>query len=162
MRAYVGIGTNLGDRWAHLALAGRLLAAAPRTAATPAAATLNAGAPSLDAAVRLGPFSSAAPPALPPVKDLTAGNGPIGIRDARAPAPGIGTGVKGDKVEPELKPAAPDAAPADVVMMRLVPVLTPASQLNAAKGVMAYAAQAAAKAAAKDAVSLAAALIEVA
>jgi len=32
MRAYVGVGTNLGDRWAHLALAGRALSAAPRVA----------------------------------------------------------------------------------------------------------------------------------
>ena len=32
MRAYVGVGTNLGDRWAHLALAARALSAAPRTA----------------------------------------------------------------------------------------------------------------------------------
>lgn len=32
MRAYVGVGTNLGDRWAHLALAARALSAAPRVA----------------------------------------------------------------------------------------------------------------------------------
>lgn len=32
MRAYVGVGTNLGDRWAHLALAARALAATPRVA----------------------------------------------------------------------------------------------------------------------------------
>lgn len=32
MRAYIGVGTNLGDRWAHLALAARALAAAPRVA----------------------------------------------------------------------------------------------------------------------------------
>ncbi len=29
MRAYVGVGTNLGDRWRHLALAARRLRAAP-------------------------------------------------------------------------------------------------------------------------------------
>jgi 2-amino-4-hydroxy-6-hydroxymethyldihydropteridine diphosphokinase len=29
MRAYVGVGTNLGDRWAHLALAARELRGAP-------------------------------------------------------------------------------------------------------------------------------------
>ena len=29
MRAYVGVGTNLGDRWAHLALAARLLRRTP-------------------------------------------------------------------------------------------------------------------------------------
>jgi 2-amino-4-hydroxy-6-hydroxymethyldihydropteridine diphosphokinase len=29
MRAYVGVGSNLGDRWAHLALAARSLRAAP-------------------------------------------------------------------------------------------------------------------------------------
>ena len=32
MRAYVGVGTNLGDRWSNLALAARLLRAAPRVA----------------------------------------------------------------------------------------------------------------------------------
>jgi 2-amino-4-hydroxy-6-hydroxymethyldihydropteridine diphosphokinase len=32
MRAYVGVGSNLGDRWANLALAGRALRAAPRVA----------------------------------------------------------------------------------------------------------------------------------
>jgi 2-amino-4-hydroxy-6-hydroxymethyldihydropteridine diphosphokinase len=32
MRAYVGVGTNLGDRWAHLAQAVRGLAATPGTA----------------------------------------------------------------------------------------------------------------------------------
>ncbi len=32
MRAYVGVGTNLGDRWAHLALAARQLRATPRVA----------------------------------------------------------------------------------------------------------------------------------
>jgi 2-amino-4-hydroxy-6-hydroxymethyldihydropteridine diphosphokinase len=32
MRAYVGVGTNLGDRWAHLALAARGLRATPRVA----------------------------------------------------------------------------------------------------------------------------------
>ncbi len=30
MRAYVGVGSNLGDRWANLALAARALRAAPR------------------------------------------------------------------------------------------------------------------------------------
>lgn len=30
MRAYVGVGSNLGDRWANLALAARLLRAEPR------------------------------------------------------------------------------------------------------------------------------------
>jgi 2-amino-4-hydroxy-6-hydroxymethyldihydropteridine diphosphokinase len=30
VRAYVGVGSNLGDRWAHLALAARALRAAPR------------------------------------------------------------------------------------------------------------------------------------
>ncbi|MBK9516246.1 MAG: 2-amino-4-hydroxy-6-hydroxymethyldihydropteridine diphosphokinase [Anaeromyxobacter sp.] len=34
MRAYVGVGTNLGDRWAHLALAARALRATPRVALT--------------------------------------------------------------------------------------------------------------------------------
>jgi 2-amino-4-hydroxy-6-hydroxymethyldihydropteridine diphosphokinase len=32
MRAFIAVGTNLGDRWAHLARAARGLAAAPRTA----------------------------------------------------------------------------------------------------------------------------------
>lgn len=32
MRAYVGIGSNLGDRWGHLALAARALRATPRAA----------------------------------------------------------------------------------------------------------------------------------
>jgi 2-amino-4-hydroxy-6-hydroxymethyldihydropteridine diphosphokinase len=32
MRAYVGVGSNLGDRWANLALAGRALRAEPRLA----------------------------------------------------------------------------------------------------------------------------------
>jgi 2-amino-4-hydroxy-6-hydroxymethyldihydropteridine diphosphokinase len=32
MRAYLGVGTNLGDRWANLALAARGLRAAPRVA----------------------------------------------------------------------------------------------------------------------------------
>lgn len=32
MRAYVGVGTNLGDRWANLAFAARALRAAPRVA----------------------------------------------------------------------------------------------------------------------------------
>ena len=32
MRAYVGVGSNLGDRWAHLALAARELRAAPGVA----------------------------------------------------------------------------------------------------------------------------------
>jgi 2-amino-4-hydroxy-6-hydroxymethyldihydropteridine diphosphokinase len=32
MRAYVGVGTNLGDRWARLALAARALRATPRVA----------------------------------------------------------------------------------------------------------------------------------
>lgn len=32
MRAYVGVGSNLGDRWANLALAARELRAAPRVA----------------------------------------------------------------------------------------------------------------------------------
>lgn len=32
MRAYVGVGSNLGDRWARLALAARLLRATPRVA----------------------------------------------------------------------------------------------------------------------------------
>jgi 2-amino-4-hydroxy-6-hydroxymethyldihydropteridine diphosphokinase len=32
MRAYVGVGTNLGDRWAHLALAARALRATPGVA----------------------------------------------------------------------------------------------------------------------------------
>ncbi|MGC4000211.1 MAG: 2-amino-4-hydroxy-6-hydroxymethyldihydropteridine diphosphokinase [Anaeromyxobacter sp.] len=34
MRAYVGIGSNLGDRWGHLALAHRLLRQEPRVAVT--------------------------------------------------------------------------------------------------------------------------------
>lgn len=41
MRAYVGVGTNLGDRWAHLALAGRALAAAPRVAVLRASRVLD-------------------------------------------------------------------------------------------------------------------------
>jgi 2-amino-4-hydroxy-6-hydroxymethyldihydropteridine diphosphokinase len=41
MRAYVGVGTNLGDRWAHLALAGRALAAAPRVALVRASRVLD-------------------------------------------------------------------------------------------------------------------------
>ena len=32
MRAYVGVGSNLGDRWANLALAARALRTAPRVA----------------------------------------------------------------------------------------------------------------------------------
>jgi len=32
MRAYVGVGTNLGNRWAHLSLAARGLRATPRVA----------------------------------------------------------------------------------------------------------------------------------
>ncbi len=32
MRAYVGVGSNLGDRWGHLALAARELRAEPRVA----------------------------------------------------------------------------------------------------------------------------------
>lgn len=32
MRAYVGVGSNLGDRWANLALAARVLRAEPRLA----------------------------------------------------------------------------------------------------------------------------------
>ena len=32
MRAFIAVGTNLGDRWAHLALAARGLSTAPRTA----------------------------------------------------------------------------------------------------------------------------------
>jgi 2-amino-4-hydroxy-6-hydroxymethyldihydropteridine diphosphokinase len=32
MRAFVGVGSNLGDRWARLALAARALRATPRTA----------------------------------------------------------------------------------------------------------------------------------
>jgi 2-amino-4-hydroxy-6-hydroxymethyldihydropteridine diphosphokinase len=32
MRAFIAVGTNLGDRWAHLAQAARGLASAPRTA----------------------------------------------------------------------------------------------------------------------------------
>jgi 2-amino-4-hydroxy-6-hydroxymethyldihydropteridine diphosphokinase len=32
VRAYVGVGSNLGDRWAHLALAARKLAREPRVA----------------------------------------------------------------------------------------------------------------------------------
>jgi 2-amino-4-hydroxy-6-hydroxymethyldihydropteridine diphosphokinase len=32
MRAYVGVGSNLGDRWRHLALAARALRAEPRVA----------------------------------------------------------------------------------------------------------------------------------
>jgi 2-amino-4-hydroxy-6-hydroxymethyldihydropteridine diphosphokinase len=34
MRAYVGVGSNLGDRWAHLAHAARSLRGAPRVALT--------------------------------------------------------------------------------------------------------------------------------
>lgn len=41
MRAYVGVGTNLGDRWAHLALAARALAAAPRVALVRASRVLD-------------------------------------------------------------------------------------------------------------------------
>ncbi|MCM2333684.1 MAG: 2-amino-4-hydroxy-6-hydroxymethyldihydropteridine diphosphokinase [Anaeromyxobacteraceae bacterium] len=41
MRAYVGVGTNLGDRWAHLALAARALAAAPRVALLRASRVLD-------------------------------------------------------------------------------------------------------------------------
>jgi 2-amino-4-hydroxy-6-hydroxymethyldihydropteridine diphosphokinase len=42
MRAYVGVGTNLGDRWAHLALAARGLAATPRVAVVRASRVLDA------------------------------------------------------------------------------------------------------------------------
>ena len=41
MRAYVGVGTNLGDRWAHLALAARALSAAPRVALLRASRVLD-------------------------------------------------------------------------------------------------------------------------
>ncbi len=41
MRAYVGVGTNLGDRWAHLALAGRALATAPGAAVLRASRVLD-------------------------------------------------------------------------------------------------------------------------
>jgi 2-amino-4-hydroxy-6-hydroxymethyldihydropteridine diphosphokinase len=41
MRAYVGVGTNLGDRWACLALAARALAAAPRVALLRASRVLD-------------------------------------------------------------------------------------------------------------------------
>jgi 2-amino-4-hydroxy-6-hydroxymethyldihydropteridine diphosphokinase len=41
MRAYVGVGSNLGDRWAHLALAARALAAAPRVALLRASRVLD-------------------------------------------------------------------------------------------------------------------------
>ncbi len=41
MRAYVGVGTNLGDRWAHLALAARALSAAPRVALVRASRVLD-------------------------------------------------------------------------------------------------------------------------
>jgi 2-amino-4-hydroxy-6-hydroxymethyldihydropteridine diphosphokinase len=41
MRAYVGVGTNLGDRWAHLALAARALTAAPRVALLRASRVLD-------------------------------------------------------------------------------------------------------------------------
>jgi 2-amino-4-hydroxy-6-hydroxymethyldihydropteridine diphosphokinase len=41
MRAYVGVGTNLGDRWAHLALAARALAAAPRVSLLRASRVLD-------------------------------------------------------------------------------------------------------------------------
>jgi 2-amino-4-hydroxy-6-hydroxymethyldihydropteridine diphosphokinase len=38
VRAYVAVGTNLGDRWRHLALAARALRAVPRTAVVRASA----------------------------------------------------------------------------------------------------------------------------
>jgi 2-amino-4-hydroxy-6-hydroxymethyldihydropteridine diphosphokinase len=41
MRAFVGVGTNLGDRWAHLALAARALSAAPRVALVRASRVLD-------------------------------------------------------------------------------------------------------------------------
>lgn len=41
VRAYLGVGTNLGDRWAHLALAARLLRAAPRVALLRASRVLD-------------------------------------------------------------------------------------------------------------------------
>lgn len=41
MRAYVGVGSNLGDRWAHLALAARALAAAPRVGLLKASRVLD-------------------------------------------------------------------------------------------------------------------------
>jgi 2-amino-4-hydroxy-6-hydroxymethyldihydropteridine diphosphokinase len=41
MRAYVGVGSNLGDRWAHLALAARALSAAPRVALLRASRVLD-------------------------------------------------------------------------------------------------------------------------
>jgi 2-amino-4-hydroxy-6-hydroxymethyldihydropteridine diphosphokinase len=41
MRAFVGVGTNLGDRWAHLALAARSLVAAPRVALVRASRVLD-------------------------------------------------------------------------------------------------------------------------
>jgi 2-amino-4-hydroxy-6-hydroxymethyldihydropteridine diphosphokinase len=42
MRAYVGVGTNLGDRWANLALAARALRAAPRVALVRASRVFDA------------------------------------------------------------------------------------------------------------------------
>jgi 2-amino-4-hydroxy-6-hydroxymethyldihydropteridine diphosphokinase len=41
MRAYVGVGTNLGDRWAHLGQAARALRGAPRVALVRASRVLD-------------------------------------------------------------------------------------------------------------------------
>ncbi len=42
MRVYVGVGSNLGDRWANLALAARALRAAPRIAVVQASRVFDA------------------------------------------------------------------------------------------------------------------------
>ncbi len=42
MRAYVGVGSNLGDRWAHLAFAARQLRATPRVALVQASRVYDA------------------------------------------------------------------------------------------------------------------------
>jgi len=105
--------------------------------------------------------TAAAAPASRPSQGSTATT--IGIRDAREPAPGIGTGVKGPKVEEPAAQAAGSSAASspDMVLARLVPV--PAQgHAKSVRGVMAYAAQAAERAQAKTAVSLPAALIDVA
>ena len=91
----------------------------------------------------------------------TPGATAIGIRDARAPAPGIGTGKQGPKVEETAAPAADASARPTAIGPDAA---GPGARAGpaAARGVAAYAAQAAERAQAKTAVSLPAALIDVA
>jgi len=135
------------------------------TAAASTATTSSTTASATGATAAIGAtgpkakVTGAAPVPAAPQKAPAGADTAIGIRDARAPAPGIGTGKQGAKEEPAADPTA--AATPDPTMKRLVPVPSP-SRAAAARGVMAYAQQAAAKAVAKQAVALPAALIDVA